>query len=208
MIEKLIELTTDLSLDIVKSSIKDMHDLRKIRNDIVEFVQARQELILIDDNNEIDYQGYLDYIRTDMLDNIKWYICTVDYEEAKNIKRMILAKASVYERNKGYNGGSIQFITENCINVVKEYYKGKLDGNCQLLAHITVQSIVDSIVPKIDVIDGKVEKIENIVEKQEENRKADSVQLYQELTEIKDMISNGSRENKEMHINGFFFGLL
>lgn len=203
MIEKLTELATDLGLDIIRSNISDTHNLRMIKNEIFEFVKDRQELNSIYNDYDIDYEGYLRYIRSEMIDEIKRYICTIDYEEAKNIKQIVLDKASSFEGQRGYCTGTIQFITENCINIIKEYYKGKLDGNYKLLAHITVQTIVDSIIPKINIIDGKVERIKDTLDEQEENRKADDLMIYNELRNIHDMIRKSGKTNEETYIRSF-----
>lgn len=177
MIEKVNEFTCDVGMEIVKSSLQKTHDSRKIRKDIIKFVEDRQELTLIQDNcfNEIDYQGYLDYIRTYMLDEIKEYICTVDYKRAEELKKTIMAKASSYERKSPYPDGSIQFITENCINIMKMYYEGKLDGNDKLLAHITVHSILNPIIPKLDKIDKKISEIKEILRKQDDDISSEDV---------------------------------
>lgn len=202
MIEKVKEFTGDLGIDIVKSSLQKMHDSRKIRNDIIEFVQDR-ELALLDDScyNEIDYQGYLNYIRENMLDEIKKYICTVDYYEAESIKQTILAEALSYERNSHYSEGCILFITKNCINIVKEYYKGKLDGENQLLAHITVQTVLGTIIPKIDTIGENVEEIKKSLKDQEKKRQEDNASISKKVTEIADMLANDNEKNKETFAN-------
>lgn len=199
MIDEIKEFTGDLGLDIVKSSLQTMHDSRKIRKDIVEFVKDKGEFALLDDScySEIDYQGYLNYIRGNMLEEIKQYICTVDYYEAESIKQTILAKALSYERNSHYSKGCLLAITKNCINIVKEYYIGKLDGNNQLLAHITVQTVLETIIPKIDIIDENVEEIKESLKEQEKNRQADSSSMIKKVTEIADMLTNNNEKNKE-----------
>ncbi len=76
MIDKLIDFIGDLGIDIVRSGLQETHDSRKIRKDIIGFVEDRYELILMHDSdyNEIDYRGYLNYVRQYMLDEIKIYI--------------------------------------------------------------------------------------------------------------------------------------
>ena len=196
MIEKVIEFTGDLGMDIVKSSLQKTHDSRKIRNDIIAFVEDRYELISIHDSyyNEIDYQDYLNYVRHDMLDEIKKYICTVDYEVAEGLKQTILAKALSYEKKIGYQDGSILFITTNCINIVKAYYVEKLDGNDELLAHITVQTILGTIVPKLDTIQENVNQIKGILDEQNKNRKDENLLLYNKITEIGSLLINDDKE--------------
>ena len=198
MIEELKEFTGDLGIDIVKSSLQTMHDSRKIKNDIIEFIQDR-EPTLLDDScyNEIDYQGYLNYIRKNMLDEIKKYICTVDYYEAENIKQTILDKALSYEKNSHYSEGYILFITKNCIDIVKEYYKGKLDGENRLLAHITVQTVLGTIIPKIDIIGENVEEIKKSFEEHEKKRQEDNSSISRKVTEIADMLANGGEKSKK-----------
>lgn len=202
MIEKVTEFTGDLGIDIVKSSLQTMHDSRKIRNDIIEFVQDREPALLNDScYNEIDYQGYLNYIRENMLDEIKKYICTVDYYEAESIKQTILAKALSYERNSHYSEGCILFVTKNCIGIVKEYYKGKLDGENQLLAHITVQTILRTMIPKIDTIGENVEQIKKSLKDQEKKGQEDNAYISKKVTEIADMLANDREKNKETFAN-------
>lgn len=165
MIENVFEFAGDLGIDIVKSSLQDLHNSRKIRKDIIDFAEHYQESFLKSDSfyNEIDYQGYLDYVRQTMLNEIKIYICTVDYKEAENLKQKILAKALTYEKKLCYQDGCILFITENCINIVKKYYVDKLDGNNQLLAHITVQTILETVVPKLDMMQEDINQIKDLM---------------------------------------------
>lgn len=196
MIDKVKEFTGDLGMDIVKSSLQNAHDSRKIRNDIIEFVQDRQELSLVEGNsfNEIDFQGYLIYIRENMLNEIKKYICAVDYDEAEHIKQAIMAKASAYEKKSCYSSGSILYITENCINIIKTYYNGKLDGNNQLLAHITVQTIVGKM-------DENIGEIKEILKEQDKGRK----ELIDKVTKVGNMIQNsGKNQNSGGNTNGFY----
>lgn len=197
MIDKIIDFASELGMDIVKSSLQKTHDSRKIRGDIIDFVESRHELFLMHDSGyyEIDYQGYLNYIRQDMLDEIKRYICTVDYKQAEDLKRTILGKASVYERKYCYQKGCILFITENCINIVKAYYIGKLDGNDQLLSHITVQTILGTIVPKLVTMQEDLEKIKDVLIEQDENRKEESLSLYNKVSEISSLLANDGEEN-------------
>lgn len=197
MVDKVIDFTGDLGMDIVKSSLQKAHDSRKIRNDIIDFVESRHDLVLIHegDYNEIDYQGYLNYARQNMLDEIKRYVCTVDYKEAEDLKRTILAKASSYERKFCYRNGCILFITENCINIVKAYYEGKLDGNDKLLAHITVQTILGTIVPRLDTMEEDLDQIKDILIEQDKNRKEESSFIYKKVTEIGNLLANDGKEN-------------
>ena len=176
MIDKVIDFVGDLGMDIVKSALQETHDSRKIRNDIINFVESRHELLLEYDSdyNEIDYQGYLNYIRQDMLGEIKRYICTIDYKEAEDLRRVILAKASTYERQFCCQNGCILFITENCINIMRAYYEGKLDGNDQLLAHITVQTILATTMPKLDTMQEDLNQIKDILLGQDKNAKEES----------------------------------
>lgn len=196
MIDKVIDFTGDLGMDIVKSSLQKTHDSRKIRNDIIDFVESRHELFLLHDSdyNEIDFQGYLNYVRQDMLDEIKRYICTVDYKEAEDLKWTILAKASVYERKFRFQNGCIIFITENCINIIKAYYEGKLDGNNQLLAHITVQTILGTIIPKLDAMQEDLGQIKDILIEQNKIKREESSLLYNKVTEIGNLLVNDGKE--------------
>lgn len=147
MLDTIKDFTSNLGLEIIKSSLQETHDLAKIKNDLTAFVQNRQAISLNENGSfsEIDFSDYLAYIREDMLDDIKEYVCTVDYAKAERIKQSILAKASIYEKKRYHSNGSISYITENCINIIRTYYEGKLDGEYLLLAHITVQSIVKNV---------------------------------------------------------------
>lgn len=204
MIDKVIDFVGDIGMDIIKSTLQETHDLRKIRNDIINFVEGRHELFLEYDSdyNEIDYQGYLNYVRQDMLNEIKRYICTVDYKEAKDLKQTILAKALAYERKFCYQNGCILYITENCINIIKKYYEGKLDGNDQLLAHITVQTILETAVPKLDTMQEGLNQIKDILLEQGKNRKEESSSLHNKVTEIGNLLANDGKKMAKENANG------
>lgn len=204
MVEKVIEFASDLGVDVVKDSLQKTHDSRKIRKDILNFVENRHDLILEYDSdyNEIDYQGYQNYVRQEMLDEIKRYICTVDYKEAEVLKQTILDKALSYENRFSYRAGCILFITENCINIVKAYYTGKLDGNDQLLSHITVQTILGTINPKLDTMQEDIGEIKDILNEQDKKRKDENLTLYNKVTEIGNLLVKDGIEKSSKNISG------
>lgn len=136
---------SDLGLELFSDGLKNQMDELRIRKEIIEFVQNRQELTILRNSqlSDLDYEGYLEYIRNHMIDEMKEYVCTVDYEKSEKLKQMILEKALSFEKKEGYTEISIRFITENCIDILKSYYLSKLEVKDRVLAHMVVQTIIN-----------------------------------------------------------------
>ncbi len=79
---------------------------------------------------------------------------------------------------------------------------GKLDGNDQLLAHITVQTVLETVIPKLDTMQGDLGKIKDILREQDKNRKEESSIIFNKVTEIGNLIANDRKEIVNGNIDG------
>ncbi len=178
---------SELGTDVIRSNLEEMHNEKQIRADIEQYIAVRQGKEF-SEGYTIDYERYLCYIRGNMINEIKAYIFTIDYEIAKRLESTILAKAEAYALNEHYSVSDIRTITQNCINIVKSYYEGKLDGNDKLLGHLTVQTILETISPQINDVSENVKEIANEVVSQGNQRSAEYVALQNKLEEIQSQL--------------------
>lgn len=194
---------SELGIDIFRDNLEEMHNVKLVKADIENYILTRQDKEFYE-GYTIDYKGYLSYIRNNMIDEIKNYIFTIDYDTAKSLEVTILAKAKNYAFTEGSSVKTIEMITQNCISIIKNYYEEKLDDDDRLLGHITVQTILEKISPQLIEVSNNVERLADAVVIQGEQRNSEYNDVQNKLEQIHDQLKQRKNPYKSNEYNSSF----
>ena len=110
--------------------------------------------------SEIDFGGLQKYLNEKLPNEIKIYLFDTDPGRRVRCKEAILSAA--YDAAQATNNDRKKVINtfmDSALDIAKEYYKDKLDGNHKLLLNITVDSILSPMHEGMDTLSSQISDI-------------------------------------------------
>ncbi len=190
MKDELVNEIKDFLFSIIKDHLEQRHDEKKILADMKEYIQGQFDFIYknADWENELDFQGLMQYIEESLLDEVKCYLFSYKTEDSDRYKATILEKVKFYAKATTKRQCQIigQFV-ENLLGIASNYYMDKLDGSSKVFLNLTKQDILSSMEKRFNEIKEKLHELpektaeslskqENLLEKT--NRIAEKCQEY------------------------------
>lgn len=155
-----------IGLNAIKDKLSDKHSEYEIKKDIRKFVEIQfKEYKHLSYSGEIDYNSLLDYLSKELPDEIKIYLFDTDIDRRNRCRDDIVTMA--YSRACSPNDSQkeeIKKLINASLDIAKEYYVGKLDGNYKLLHNITVESILGPLSEKMDKLSAEINKVSEKVD--------------------------------------------
>jgi hypothetical protein len=120
----------DLGIDVGKDYIKGKYDKKKLRESLISYIEEQRNYNEVCSlAEEIDFQGLIEYIRNNLLDDVNKRISCVKAEDRQAARQSIVDKAVVFSKAstseaKKRVGKNIAF----CLDIIKEFYKKQIDA--------------------------------------------------------------------------------
>ena len=126
--KKSIECIVDLVFGVVKDNIKDKREAFQIRDRLEKFISEQQKLNWSCTlQEEIDFEGLSIYIQTTLLEDVKKYLFGTQKERG-SARNVILCRATEYAKaNTSLSRKRAIQITEDALNILKEFYRKKVN---------------------------------------------------------------------------------
>lgn len=143
----LVDYIVDFGLNFGHEKLIDIKEEKDIHKLLLEFLERQDKIneysLLVE---EIDFQGFCDYVSNNLLEDFKNYIFAVNYKDRERAKELIIKKALQYAH--AINGPAKQKVMKlvNYIaDILREFYLKKITRSDLFLKNLIaydVQSIV------------------------------------------------------------------
>ena len=125
-----------IGLDAVKERLKNEHEVRQLKDRLGKFVERQQKLNFnCTREEELDFGGLADYIRSDLIEDVKARFFG-SKEERAAAHRNIISKSIAYAQSntKLSRERAIEMV-ERAINILREFYKSRSIAILNSLPH-------------------------------------------------------------------------
>ena len=131
----IIDFITDLGLEIVKERISDIVTLNIVKGRIEEFLKQQLSLNYnITREEEVDFGGLAEYIRCNLLDDVKKR-CFGKKEERRMARKRIMENAVSYaSAHTIISAKRTMKIVGDCVDILAEYYRSKVNRELLFVA--------------------------------------------------------------------------
>lgn len=140
----IIDFITDLGLEIVKERISDIVTLNIVKGRIEEFLKQQLSLNYnITREEEVDFGGLAEYIRCNLLDDVKKR-CFGKKEERRMARKRIMENAVSYaSAHTIISAKRTMKIVGDCVDILAEYYRSKVNRELLFVAGEIEDCIVE-----------------------------------------------------------------
>jgi len=155
----------ELALDAAKDRISEKIDKSKLKTALVLYT-SRQHTYneLCSHAEEIDFQGLVDYIRNDLLDDVGKHCFDPDEDRRELSKGFIISKAVKYScAEKPEAKERVEKCIKDCLEIIYKFYNSKLNEEDYIYAGIIVGAVNKKIEESNNDITVKIEQKGNEV---------------------------------------------
>ena len=159
----IIDHIVDLGLDAGISGIKKRFNQRKLKKALKEYVTSQveyNETVTLD--QEIDYQGIVDYINDNFIDSVESQIFEVNSERRAQARENIINAAIAYSHAK--TDAEKKYVTSficNCIEIYRRFFLKNISENEYILAADVVDSINEHSNENVDELRSSINFLKN-----------------------------------------------
>ena len=120
----------DLGLDVGKDYIKGKYDEKKLRESLISYIERQRKYNDVCSlAEEIDFQGLIEYIRDNLLDDVVKRISCIKAADRQAARQNIVDAAVAYSKadtpeSRLRVGTNISI----CIDIIKDFYKKRIDA--------------------------------------------------------------------------------
>lgn len=174
--EHIVELVMD---HVLEDKVLPANEERMLRHRIESFLEQEERINeLVPLNEEIDFKGLAQYIKTDLFDDVQKYL-RANWRERENAKGTIVSKAVAYaQANSSMSRSRAVTLTEKVMAMLYHYYKSKL--------------IMDLEIVKAEIQDHVENTVKRYTEKQIEEASKNTTEIISKIDELKSVVeSNG-----------------
>ena len=125
-----VDCLIDLGMDAGKEYLKDKKNELLLKNEIYSYINEQSninEICTLEE--EIDFQGIVNYLRSNLLCDVKRYLFG-KYNERNSVKEKILCMA--YEHSKACNVKQkkrVEKIVDGVLDILCSFYRSQIDRN-------------------------------------------------------------------------------
>ncbi len=170
------EYVAGLGLEIIKKKVSDKIDEKKLHDLLNEYIGRQQkysEICTIAE--EIDFQGLVEYIQNDLIEDAYRSIFAVSFQEREKATGQVIEKASAHSmvRTEAAKHRVAQAVS-TCINIIREFYQNSIQkqdyilaaevvdavrGDTKEVVFAAVDRLEEKISDKLEIIEGKVDSL-------------------------------------------------
>lgn len=159
-----LDCIAEIGLDIGKDKIIDVKTEVEVRNRLGEFLQKQQRLnFSCSAEEEIDFQGLADYIRKDLLDDVKLRVFG-SRKERNLARKEILNKSAFYAKTKTKiaERRAIKMV-DTAIEILRKYYRSRINRDLLYIATEIEDTVIEEITDQHQVLSEQIEKLTEII---------------------------------------------
>ena len=142
------EYMTGLGLDAVKDKFKEKIDEKKLRSALTSFIESQREYNEICTlAEEIDFQGLVDYIRNNLIDDTGTRIFDPSPKKRGQARRDIVCAAVAYSKaNTDKARYRVSKCISICLDIIRNFYESRhLSIKDFLLADLMVDAVTEEV---------------------------------------------------------------
>lgn len=153
----------DLGLDAGKDYIKGKRDEKKLRESLISYIERQRKYNEVCSfAEEIDFQGLIEYIRDNLLDDVVKRISCVKPEDRQLARQTIVDSAVAFSKADTPKarlrvGRTISI----CLDIIKDFYKKKVDAQYYILASEVVDAVNENT---NQVVEEAKDELKEIIE--------------------------------------------
>ena len=160
----IIDIIAGIGLKMVKDKIINQSSSREIQERIRNYLKKQSSLnfyALLEE--EIDFEGLSDYIRGNMIEDIKLR-CFGNKRERGLARESLVSKARIYASAKTdiSTKRTIKIVTD-IADVLYQYYRSKVNRDLLFIANEIEESIQEEHVETRELVISKSEHLENLI---------------------------------------------
>jgi len=162
------ECLTELGLDVWKKYIGEKIDERKLKSELKKYIETQREYFEISSlTEEFDFQGLVDFIKSESLTDIENRIFSVKKADRKQARESIINKAVFYAEATHKDAKEIVAkIVATCLDILRNFYRKKFSKKDYIMA----ADIVDAVSEEVErIVGNETKKIVALKEDQEKN---------------------------------------
>lgn len=152
----------NLGLDAIVGFSKKVIDKKKLRESLISYIeQQRKYNEICTFAEEIDFQGLVEYIHDNLLDEVIQRIICIKPKERQAARKKIVNSAICYSKAKTREAQSrVAKNIYSCLDIIKDFYRKKSDVQDYIIAAEIIDSVNEHTSQAIDT--AKEEIIESI----------------------------------------------
>ena len=169
IIKSVGECVADLGLDVAKKYICEKIDDQKLKLELVKYIESQKDYFEISTlAEEFDFQGLIEYIKSESLTDIENRIFSVNKNERKQARESIINKAISYSHAEHKEAKqTVAKIVAICLDILRNFYRKKFSKKDYIMA--------------ADIVDAVSDEVERIVETKSNKIREEVLALKQEL---------------------------
>ena len=143
---------TDLGLDIGNDLIKGKYDEKKLRESLISYIEQQKKYYEVCSlAEEIDFQGLIEYIHNNLLDDVKKRISCLSSKERQIARQSVIDSAVAFSQadtpeSKYRVAKSIAI----CLDIVSNFYRKKIDAQYYILASEVIDAVNENTKQTVD----------------------------------------------------------
>lgn len=143
IITTVAEYVADLGLDAGKDFIKNKINEKKLRESLISYIECQHKYNdVCSFAEEIDFQGLIEYIHDNFLDDVEKRITCVDSKERKVARQNIVdAAVSFSKANTPESRLRVGKNISICLDIIKDFYKKRIGTQYYVLASEAVDVV-------------------------------------------------------------------
>lgn len=157
----LLEYITEIGLDAVKDKIKDASMEAAARTRLTEYLEKQHKLNFnCTQEEEIDFEGLANYIRQELIEDVKVRLFASSKEERDNAHKTIIAKAKNYAQSKTrISEQRSTMMVSTAIDILRKYYLKRANRELTFLANCIEDEIIDTVSEQHNQLSQQIEQI-------------------------------------------------
>lgn len=146
-----------LCADVVDSKIKDTVNKYEINKKLKKYLlHELNKNWFVSSQEEIDFEGLVDYIRNDLLDDVEICLCG-QTEERKYARENILRKAVTYAKaNTALSTKRAQKMVSDIIKILKDFWFSQVPKGLRMMSGEIVDEITKNTIEQCRQLSNKI----------------------------------------------------
>ena len=137
----------DLGIDVAKSKFQNKLDEKKLRDDLVTFIESQNKYNeMCTYAEEIDFQGLMEYIKGDFIESACARVFDPNPARRKQVRDQIASEAQIFckanTEEARYRVSTCIYI---CLDIIKKFYKSHFTTRDYIWADMIVDAVVEEV---------------------------------------------------------------
>ncbi len=154
------ESLASLGVDAGKNYVKGIIDEKKLKASLMSYIERQKKYNEICSlAEEIDFQGLVEYIHDNLLDEVNKRITSIKTEERRNARKKIVDAAVTFSKaNTEKAKARVAKNIAKCLDIIKDFYSKKVDVQYYVLATEVVDAINENTTDAISKAANEVKE--------------------------------------------------